>query len=279
MILDATSSDLATLGTSPAGEQRPALLMARTTDGHASLFIVHPVAVFAATCVLTILACAVCLAMVDAPVAHVAASSPVWLRQTARYVTVLGTSGYMIAGATVVIAASWLALKRTVDPQVRTAWRSLRARASYVLACVVVSGILVQLVKHMVGRARPKLLDTLGTAHFDLFSIKASLASFPSGHATSIVALAVALGLLAPPVGRWLLLVAFAVGASRVIVGAHYASDVLGGAALGLLVSLGLAIAFADRDIVFSRTREVLRVKARGSVWPVLRGTLGRSRP
>ena len=55
------------------------------------------------------------------------------------------------------------------------------------------------------------------------------------GHTTTIAALTLAIGLLAP--GRWAVVVAaaagLAIGALRVFAGAHYASDVLAGWLLG----------------------------------------------
>ena len=50
----------------------------------------------------------------------------------------------------------------------------------------------------------------------------------------------------------WLLLGAVLIGLSRVLVGAHYPSDVVGGAALGSLVSAALARNFARRGLAFT---------------------------
>jgi undecaprenyl-diphosphatase len=61
----------------------------------------------------------------------------------------------------------------------------------------------------------------------------------------TIVGLATALYLLWPRFLPWYVLAALLVAASRVIIGAHYLGDVLGGAYVGLVVTLALWRAFA----------------------------------
>lgn len=64
--------------------------------------------------------------------------------------------------------------------------------------------------------------------------------SFPSGHAAASFSFFVALAIFghpwAPFVGLWTLLVSF----SRIYLGVHYASDVVGGFALGAICAVGV---------------------------------------
>jgi undecaprenyl-diphosphatase len=91
------------------------------------------------------------------------------------------------------------------------------------------SAAAADVIKLAVGRARPldHPLVREPTTH-----------SFPSGHAATSFACAAT---LAPFVGRRaavvLYVLAAAIAYSRVYVGVHYPLDVLGGAALGLLVA------------------------------------------
>jgi membrane-associated phospholipid phosphatase len=67
--------------------------------------------------------------------------------------------------------------------------------------------------------------------------------SFPSGHAMSAFAVAGAIALLAPRL-RWPVLgLAAAIAFSRVYLGVHFWIDVLVGAALGLAIGVGCALA------------------------------------
>lgn len=85
-------------------------------------------------------------------------------------------------------------------------------------------------VKSAVGRERPVIVGhpPLGPAPNKL--------SFPSAHATSATAGAVALGRVAPGAGPFLYALAGLVCLGRPYLGMHYPSDVLAGVALGLVI-------------------------------------------
>jgi undecaprenyl-diphosphatase len=89
-------------------------------------------------------------------------------------------------------------------------------------------------LKEVVDRARPELVDAVA---------EAGGRSFPSGHAlggtVSFGLLALVLGPLLPPAGRWAarlaaVLAALLVSASRVVLGVHYLTDVTAGVLLGV---------------------------------------------
>jgi len=95
------------------------------------------------------------------------------------------------------------------------------------------AGIGGQIVKHLVGRARPELW--LGPSHY----APGSSTSFPSGHTVGAFALAGVL--LFASRSRALrtiaLLLALAVGASRILAFRHWTSDVAASAVVGLLAA------------------------------------------
>lgn len=180
------------------------------------------------------------------------------------YVTQAGKSNWLFALSILLIAYGLYRREQAVDLRTRAVGGVLASRAFYFFAVLAFSGIASQIVKHLVGRARPRLIDVYGPFHFDLFSLKAVLASFPSGHTTTMFATFGALTLLAPRVGPLFLLLAVPVAASRIIVGAHYPSDVCGGLFLGLASALIVARIFARRRIAFTLARDDLLPEARG---------------
>lgn len=120
-------------------------------------------------------------------------------------------------------------------------WRGQRlAIAVAPVFALGMSATAVAVVKSIVGRGRPPAA---------LHLVAESDASFPSGHATNStavfisVALIVAVFVLRRPLARMLtvtlaLLASATVGASRLVLGVHWPSDVIAGLALGVAVAL-----------------------------------------
>lgn len=111
------------------------------------------------------------------------------------------------------------------------------------VASVALSGILVQVCKHLFGRPRPRL--ALPSDEYFGPTFQSDLLSFPSGHATTSFAVAAALSAFYPRLAWLFYLLAAFICAGRVIGNSHYLSDVLAGAALGLIVGwpVGRAVA------------------------------------
>jgi undecaprenyl-diphosphatase len=106
---------------------------------------------------------------------------------------------------------------------------------------VTLAGLLGQVLKNLLCRARPNAGDAGAFfSGFPCFPASYTLASFPSGHATTAFALATLLSLWYPRwTAAWLILAVF-VAWSRIVLGSHFPSDVLGGAVLGVAVVLAM---------------------------------------
>lgn len=105
----------------------------------------------------------------------------------------------------------------------------------FVFSAVAVSGLATDLLKWIAGRWRPKahLHDQL--YGFDYFGVGYEATSFPSGHATTIWAFCLTMTVLFPRYRLIWYVLAILVSISRVVVGAHYLSDVLAGACVAVL--------------------------------------------
>lgn len=167
---------------------------------------------------------------------------PPSLHALALAITALGDSGYMFAGSALVAALAWWKRRSTGDRQRRAELAGLQERALRFFVVIAASGLAAQALKHLIGRARPKV-DGLSAFTFHPFSMSNAFASFPSGHTTSAFAAVTALGLMTSRGRRPLLALAVAIGLSRVVLRVHYPSDILGGAALGTTIALGLTCA------------------------------------
>ncbi len=107
---------------------------------------------------------------------------------------------------------------------------TVRKRAwIFMIVAMASSGITEVVLKFAIGRDRPRFLFEDGGASFHPFRMNTGDSSFPSGHAQSITSAMLALALIYPPLRPVFFVTAVLIAASRVIIGAHYLSDVLGG--------------------------------------------------
>ena len=108
----------------------------------------------------------------------------------------------------------------------------------------VATGFLVPWLKETFGFPRP--LAALGRELVTVVGPPAQEGSFPSGHTTFVFLICVALSPGVPRILKWVLWIfAAAVALSRIVVGAHFPADVLGGAVLGVAFALVLRLALA----------------------------------
>ncbi len=137
------------------------------------------------------------------------------------------------------------------DPEQASRYRRLAWTLAFVFAAVLLSGLVSDVIKVAVGRARPKLLAEAGFYGFVPLNFRSDHQSFPSGHATTGAAVAFAVAWLWPA-WRWpMMIFAAAVAASRVVIGAHFMGDVIAGLAIGWVVTWGLREWFAGNNILF----------------------------
>jgi undecaprenyl-diphosphatase len=126
----------------------------------------------------------------------------------------------------------------------------------YFFASVAVAGLVTSLLKCLIGRARPVQLDQFGLYEFRPWNwTEARWHSLPSGEATTAFAVAAALIVLFP---RWripLWIFAVVMAAARVMVNAHFLSDIVAGAAVGALTATAMREFFVRKGWFIRRPR------------------------
>jgi membrane-associated phospholipid phosphatase len=109
----------------------------------------------------------------------------------------------------------------------------LRETGRLLIISFVSAGITAQFLKHLFGRARPRVT---GDVLFAGPTLKGGFDSFPSGHTTVAFSLAFVLSLLFPRYSIIFYAAAAFTGFERVMHAAHFFSDVCTGAVLGLFI-------------------------------------------
>jgi undecaprenyl-diphosphatase len=127
---------------------------------------------------------------------------------------------HVVVGLVLLVLAYWRRNKK---------W--MRIIAAMILACAL-AGVGARVVKIAAGRARPSVQTE---AAWRGPSVSASYNAFPSGHTAASTAFFAALALACWRLGAPLLVIPLLIGFSRIYVSAHYLSDVVCAALIGLL--------------------------------------------
>ena len=187
----------------------------------------------------------------DAPVIRWVGHLPRWFISFFDEITEFGKSGWFLwpLGILFLLLA---ALPTPVTKISQAVLAAVMVRVGFLFLAVGVPGLFVTIVTRMIGRARPGVGGHLDPYLYHPFIWQAAYAGLPSGHATTAFSVLVAFGSLWP---RWrteLLIYAGLIAASRMIVTAHYPSDVFAGAIVGIVGALLVRHYFALRRLGFS---------------------------
>jgi membrane-associated phospholipid phosphatase len=195
---------------------------------------------------------------------------PHMLVEVSNWLSDFGKSQWFLWPAAFVLAAC--ALAGTSNALTRTQHRVLAAiavRAQFVFIAVAVPGLVTQIVKRIVGRARPLVIDWHIPHPFIYkpFTNNGDFNSLPSGHATGAVSAAIVLGALWPRARPYLWVYAIYICVTRVIGLSHHVSDVLIGALIGAGCAVLIRNAYAARGLIFHHDEFGRIVPKPGPAW------------
>ncbi|MCW5714070.1 MAG: phosphatase PAP2 family protein [Bauldia sp.] len=216
--------------------------------------------------------------LVDGPAVEWAATLPPGVRSAFEVVSDLGRSQWLLVPTGVLVIVLAMGRWPGIGLRLQAAWAEIGFLAAYVFLAVGGGALLVNGIKQLIGRGRPGGYAEDGAFSFDPFNFDYGNASFPSGHATTAGAFIVAGCLIFPRLRLPFIVVGVTVALSRIVVGAHYPSDVLAGLALGTAWALVLAGLFAWRGLAFHRRGDgtlapiapAIRGAVRNPGWPAL---------
>ncbi len=119
----------------------------------------------------------------------------------------------------------------------------------FIFLSISASGLINLLVKWLAGRHRPIDYFSHSLFGFNYFSLSHESTSFPSGHAVMAFSLAAAVSILFPRASIVAFIIAISIGMTRIILTAHYSSDVIAGAGIGILSTMIVKYIFDRKKI------------------------------
>lgn len=175
---------------------------------------------------------------------------PAWVVQVFQEITDFGKSGWFLWPIGLLVIAAAALARPALGRGANLVILSLVVRLEFVFFAIGIPGLTVSIGKRLIGRVRP---SDGGPFHFVPFSWRPDYAAMPSGHATAAFAAAFAIGAIWPRARVPLWIYAGVIAVSRVAVHAHFPSDVIAGAFVGIFGAIVVRNWFAARRLAFAR--------------------------
>ncbi|MBU1306903.1 MAG: phosphatase PAP2 family protein [Alphaproteobacteria bacterium] len=201
----------------------------------------------------------------------------VW-RAPFAFVTDFGLSDWVLIPSALVFALAAVALRLPLG-RYRLAIYELGLVSGFVFIGVGLPGLMANLLKRLIGRARPEHFLDAGAFQFHQVVNAWDFQSFPSGHSTTAMATALIVGFMVPRFFPAILVIAVMTGLSRVVIGMHYPTDVASGFLLGIIGAYAVRNVFARRRWLFvNRTDGSVRFRGVPNLSRLLRRWFHRAR-
>lgn len=149
-------------------------------------------------------------------------------------ITHFGLALYVLIPLGLIALAKKFIQRKNISVSFSKKLDKIGAYAWFLIATVAISGIVGQILKFVIGRARPKLFLEHGSQYFQHFHMPGyDFASMPSGHSITVAAFYAGLIYILPRFRVLWVFLALLIAFSRVALGSHYPSDVVFGLAVG----------------------------------------------
>ncbi len=188
----------------------------------------------------------VCMAFLDGRIAEAADALPGGVYRVAQTKSDWLTLGYVWP---VIVLSALICV-----------WGGLRDAARWLMFAILaslLSGAVVNVIKFVVGRQRP-FVRPHEPLQFEVFSTAYKFNSFPSGHSSDAAVWATVIALTCPRLRGVALVLAMVFASTRVVIDAHWLSDVLMGLTVGMVTTLVLHAALIRKQVEPLRTSKRL---------------------
>jgi membrane-associated phospholipid phosphatase len=200
---------------------------------------------------LTIAAAIAAMFLLDTKASAWALNLPRWFVDAFQTITKLGLSGWFLYPLGVMLLALAAVMSPALPRLTEGVLAALAVRFGFLFVAIGAPGLFVTIIKRLIGRARPLVGGHDDPFLYVPFIWRPAYAAMPSGHATTAVSAAIAIGAIWPPT-RWVMwLYALLILLSRVVVLAHHPSDVIAGGLVGAVGALMVRRYFAARRLGF----------------------------
>lgn len=171
---------------------------------------------------------------------------------------------WLLGGALIMVALGAATLHGTA----RALLLGIGTRLQFMFFAVLVSLLMADVLKWVVGRGRPFVGGKPNPFNFAPFNGTEAYYSLPSAHAVTAFALAFAVGALWPRARIPMYVYAVAMALTRLVLLAHHPSDVVAGALVGVVGAMAVRYWFAARRLGFA-------IHAGGEIVPLPDPVLG----
>ena len=189
--------------------------------------------------------------VLDAPAVTAVQRAPAWLPEIFDHITEFGKSVWFLVPIALALATIALLASPALPRMSQRVLAAIAVRLGFLFLAIGLPGLVFTIGKRLVGRARPFVEGSANPLIYRPLGWSVEYASLPSGHAVDAFAAAMAIGVLWPRMRPLMWTYAVVIAVSRVVLTAHFPSDVMVGAVVGAVGALLVRDWYAARGLAF----------------------------